>query len=149
MLIPLDSLSLPPHSQSSAEQTTILQYGLQTAFSEIERLSHQVTSSGNPITMDLKTRYVVKGLGKEQTISSVISILLNADGTKIEKLEDRWDDKLPDSGFQNVSFSDMRSWLSLASPWEWFKYCQGWAWRVWSLLWWTTPWLVSRRCSFR
>lgn len=45
-------------------------YGLQTAFSEIERLSHQVTSSDNPIVMDLKTRYVVKGIGQEKTIVS-------------------------------------------------------------------------------
>jgi len=40
-------------------------YGLQTAFSEIERLYYKVTSGGNPISMDLRTRYVVKGIGKE------------------------------------------------------------------------------------
>lgn len=45
-------------------------YGLQTAFSEIERLGHEVTGAGNPITMDLKTRYKVKGIGKEQVIES-------------------------------------------------------------------------------
>jgi hypothetical protein len=45
-------------------------YGLQTAFSEIERLHHSVTSAGNPITMDLKTRYKVKGIGKEAVIES-------------------------------------------------------------------------------
>lgn len=98
--------------------------------------------------MDLKTRYVVKGIGKEQTISSVVNVFTTADGSKIEKVEDKWDGKLPDSGFQNVSLSDMRSWLALASPWEWFKYWQGWAWWTWSQVWWTTPWLVSRRCSF-
>ncbi|KAI9692358.1 MAG: hypothetical protein M1822_006589 [Bathelium mastoideum] len=76
-------------------------YGLQTAFSEIERLSHQVTSSGNPISLDLKTRYVVKGIGKEQTISSVINIFTSADG-KIDKVEDKWDGQLPDSGFRNA-----------------------------------------------
>ncbi|KAI9654250.1 MAG: hypothetical protein M1821_006778 [Bathelium mastoideum] len=76
-------------------------YGLQTAFSEIERLSHQVTSSGNPISLDLKTRYVVKGIGKEQTISSVINIFTGADG-KIDKVEDKWDGQLPDSGFRNA-----------------------------------------------
>ena len=43
-------------------------YGLAKAFSEIERLSHEVTSAGNPIVLDMKTRYVVKGIGKEQTI---------------------------------------------------------------------------------
>ncbi|KAK4971935.1 hypothetical protein LTR66_011359 [Elasticomyces elasticus] len=76
-------------------------YGLQSAFSEIERLHHEVTSSGNPITMDLKTRYVVKGIGKEQTIASVIKIYLDSHG-KIEKVEDKWDGKLPESGIANA-----------------------------------------------
>ncbi|CAF9912394.1 hypothetical protein IMSHALPRED_000304 [Imshaugia aleurites] len=75
-------------------------YGLQAAFSEIERLHHEVTSSGNPITMDLRTRYVVKGIGKEQTIDSKINIFHEAG--KITKVEDKWDGKLPDSSFQNV-----------------------------------------------
>ncbi|KAF2433372.1 hypothetical protein EJ08DRAFT_647417 [Tothia fuscella] len=77
-------------------------YGLQTAFSEIERLHHEVTSSGNPITMNLKTRYVVKGIGKEQTIESVINIFTNADGSRISKVQDKWDGELPDSGFKNA-----------------------------------------------
>merc|ERR1712000_23755 len=77
-------------------------YGLKQAFSEIERLSYQVTSSGNPITMDLKTRYVVKGINKEQTINSVINIFITADGSKIEKVEDKWDGELPDSGIRDV-----------------------------------------------
>lgn len=47
-------------------------YGLQSAFSEIERLHHEVTSAGNPVEMDLKTRYVVKGVGKEQVIDSKV-----------------------------------------------------------------------------
>ncbi|KAF1351002.1 hypothetical protein BDV97DRAFT_397967 [Delphinella strobiligena] len=76
-------------------------YGLQSAFSEIERLGHEVKSSGNPIVMDMKTRYVVKGIGKEQTISSVINIYLNSQG-KIEKVEDKWDGKLPDSAIANA-----------------------------------------------
>ncbi|KAI9697145.1 MAG: hypothetical protein M1820_007880 [Bogoriella megaspora] len=76
-------------------------YGLQTAFSEIERLSHTVKSSGNPISMDLKTRYVVKGINKEQTISSVINIFTSADG-KIERVEDKWNGELPDSGFRDA-----------------------------------------------
>ena len=80
-----------------------MQYGLQTAFSEIERLSHQVTSAGNPITMDLKTRYVIKGINKEQIVTSVVNIFTTADGSKIERLEDRWDGKLPESGLANVS----------------------------------------------
>ncbi|EME44959.1 hypothetical protein DOTSEDRAFT_127776 [Dothistroma septosporum NZE10] len=80
-------------------------YGLQTAFSEIERLSHEVKSNGNPIELDLKTRYVVKGIGKEQTIAS--KVLIHQDGDKISKVEDRWDGKLPESSiaqfFQRVN----------------------------------------------
>ena len=58
------------------------------AFSEIERLSHSVKSASNPISLDLKARYVVKGLEKEQTISSVVNIYTNSAG-KIEKVEDK------------------------------------------------------------
>ncbi|KAL1297193.1 hypothetical protein AAFC00_004763 [Neodothiora populina] len=76
-------------------------YGLRAAFSEIERISHQVNSSGNPITMDMKTRYVVKGISKEQTIASVVNIFVNSEG-KIEKVEDKWDGQLPDSAFKNA-----------------------------------------------
>lgn len=71
-------------------------YGLQVAFSEIEPLHHQVTSAGNPIEMDLKTRYVMKGIGKEQTITSKVKIWV--EGDKISKLHDEWDGKLPESG---------------------------------------------------
>ncbi|KAF2157263.1 hypothetical protein K461DRAFT_289598 [Myriangium duriaei CBS 260.36] len=76
-------------------------YGLQSAFSEIERLSHEVTDAGNPILMNLKTRYVVKGVGKEQTISSVVAMHLGSDG-KITKVEDKWDGKLPDGAISNA-----------------------------------------------
>ncbi|KAF6230360.1 hypothetical protein HO133_004702 [Letharia lupina] len=77
-------------------------YGLQAAFSEIERLHHEVTSGGNPITMDLRTRYVVKGIGKEQTIDSKINIFHDKDTGKITKVEDKWDGKLPDSSLMNA-----------------------------------------------
>jgi len=76
-------------------------YGLQTAFSEIERLSHEVKSDGNPITMDLSTRYVVKGIGKEQKINSLVEIWM--DGDKISKVLDKWDGSLPDGAISNVS----------------------------------------------
>jgi hypothetical protein len=81
--------------------TLTFQYGLQTAFSEIERLHHEVTSSGNPITMDLKTRYKVKGVGIEKIIDSKINIFVGKDG-KIEKVEDKWNGKLPDSTFVDI-----------------------------------------------
>lgn len=77
------------------------QHSLQTAFSEIERLSHSVKSAGNPISLDLKTRYIVKGPKKEQTTLSVVNIYTNSAG-KIEKVEDKWDGNLPDSSITNV-----------------------------------------------
>lgn len=107
-------------------------YGLQTAFSEIERLSHEVTSSGNPIEMNLSTRYVVKGLGKEQKIDSKIKIWVDAQG-KIERLEDRWNDSLPDGSISNVS---------LFSPWSWWRYGEAWAFWGWSWVWYTPVWMV-------
>lgn len=79
-------------------------YGLQSAFSEIERLSHQVTDAGNPILMDLRTRYVVKGINIERTIQSVVAIHLDGEG-KISKVEDKWDGKLPDGAISNVSIT--------------------------------------------
>lgn len=80
--------------------------------SEIERLDHQVTDAGNPIKMDLKTRYVIKGIGKEQIISSKVQIFLDQQN-RIEKVEDKWDGNLPESMFADVS---RRLFLALA--WE-------------------------------
>ena len=71
------------------------------AFSEIERLSQSVKSAGNPISLDLKAHYIVKGPKKEQTTSSVVDIYTNSAG-KIEKVEDKWDGNLPDSSITNV-----------------------------------------------
>jgi hypothetical protein len=111
-------------------------YGLAAAFSQIERLSHQVTSAGNPITMDLKTRYVVKGIGMEKIITSVVKIY--HEGDKITKVEDRWNDQLPDGAFKNVS---------VCSPFSWLHYTQSWLWWMWSFVWWTRGWKV-RWCSY-
>lgn len=104
-------------------------YGLQAAFSEIERLHHEVTSGGNPISMDLRTRYVVKGIGKEQTIDSKINISYDKATGKITKVEDKWDGKLPDSSFTNVSIDQ------LFSPWWYLHYAESWGWRLWSFTW--------------
>ncbi|KAJ8118595.1 hypothetical protein OPT61_g480 [Boeremia exigua] len=76
-------------------------YGLQSAFSEIERQHHSVKDAGNPILMDLKTRYVIKGIGKEQIVSSVVAIHLDGEG-KIQKVQDKWDGKLPDGAIANA-----------------------------------------------
>ncbi|KAI9841373.1 MAG: hypothetical protein M1837_000756 [Sclerophora amabilis] len=116
-------------------------YGLQAAFSEIERLHHEVTSSGNPITFDLKTRYKLKGLGKDTTIQSVINIFYDKTDGKIQKVEDKWDGKLPDSSIQDVS---MRQ---LISPAWWFHYAEAWAFWLWSLVWWTWWWKAFRRLN--
>ena len=110
-------------------------YGLQTAFSEIERLHHEVKSSGNPIEMDLKTRYVVKGIGKEQIIQSKVNIF--TDGDKISKVEDKWDGQLPEGSIKNVS-----SVFTLLSPFWWIKYAESWAFWTWSLVWETSIWRV-------
>ncbi|KAF1984242.1 hypothetical protein K402DRAFT_395905 [Aulographum hederae CBS 113979] len=86
-------------------------YGLPAAFNPIKPLSHTVTSAGNPITMDLKTLYTVKGIGKEQTINSVVNIFTSEDG-KITKVEDKWDGKLPEGAFSNA----MRQLNSVVVP---------------------------------
>jgi len=82
-------------------------YGLQTAFSEIERLHHSVKSAGNPITMELKTRYKIKGIGKEQTIESIVNIHTNNSG-KITMVEDKWNNELPEGAFAK-SFRNLNS----------------------------------------
>ena len=104
------------------------------AFKEIERLHHEVTDGGNPIGLDLKTRYVVNGIGKEQTISSKINIFYDKETGKITKVEDKWDGQLPDSSFQNVSVQQ------LFSLWWWVHYYEGWAWWMWSFIWETRVW---------
>ena len=111
-------------------------YGLQAVFKEIERLHHEVTSAGNPISMDLRTRYVLKGISKEQIIDSKINIFYDKASGKITKVEDKWDGNLPDSSFQDVSFGRL-----FTSGW-WFHYAEGWAWWFWSFTWNTLPWQV-------
>lgn len=114
----------------------IFRYGLKAVFSEVERLHHEVTSAGNPITMDMRTRYVVKGIKKEQTIDSKIQIFYDRLTGKITKVEDKWDGKLPESSFQDVSLD------RLFSFWWWVLYAEGWAWWTWSFTWGTLPWQV-------
>ncbi|KAM7192076.1 hypothetical protein V8F20_009052 [Naviculisporaceae sp. PSN 640] len=72
-------------------------YGLPTVFSPINIASHTVTSAGNPIEIDLVNKYTLKGVKKEQEIKSKVKIFLDETaGGKITKVEDRWNDKLPD-----------------------------------------------------
>ena len=86
-----------------------------------------MTSAGNPIEMDLKTMYKLKGLGKEQTIASKIIIKYDEQSGKILKVEDKWDGQLPNSGFKDVS-----SLFELLSPWWWLHYYEGWLYWGWS-----------------
>jgi len=86
--------------------------------------------------MDIKTRYVVKGIGKEQTIASKINIFYDKASGKITKVEDKWNGNLPDSSFMNVSIEQ------LFSPWWWVHYGEGWAWWTWSFTWDTWWWQV-------
>lgn len=106
-------------------------YGLAAAFSQIERLDHQVISSEDPITMSLKTRYVVKGIGKEQTIESKVHIY--TEGGKISKVEDKWDGQLPEGAFKTVR---------VLSPSSWLRYVGSRLFWLWSLVWWTRGWKV-------
>lgn len=87
--------------------------------------------------MELKTRYVVKGINKEQTINSIIEIKTTADGQKIEYVADKWDGELPDSSIKNVSVKQV------INPFWWAHYWFAWVWWTWSFVWWTGPWLVS------
>jgi len=82
-------------------------YGLQAAFSSIERLSHEVTSSGNPIEMNLSTKYVVKGINKEQRIDSKVSIW--TEGEKIVKVQDAWSGEVPSEGVFAKAFRNLNS----------------------------------------
>lgn len=66
-----------------------------------------MTSSGNPITLDARTRYKVKGIGSEKTMESEIRITTDAAGDKIVRVEDRWNGELPEgavaTAFRNLN----------------------------------------------
>ncbi|KAF7896060.1 hypothetical protein EAF00_006075 [Botryotinia globosa] len=75
-------------------------FGLKAVCNDIERLGHEVTSAGNPIEMDLKTKYVLKG-GMAQTVESKVSIWTEGQGGegKITKVQDAWNGNVPSEGF--------------------------------------------------
>lgn len=77
-------------------------YGLPTIFSPINITSHTVTSSGNPIEIDLSNKYTVKGIKKEQEITSKVKIFVDDATGKISKVEDRWNDKLPEGAISQA-----------------------------------------------
>ncbi|RDA89417.1 hypothetical protein CP532_6258 [Ophiocordyceps camponoti-leonardi (nom. inval.)] len=77
-------------------------YGLTVLFHPIKIRSHTVTSGGNPIDVSLSNAYTIKGIKTENVINSTVSIHVGEDG-KIEKVEDKWDMKIPLMG---TSISD-------------------------------------------
>lgn len=80
--------------------------------------------------MDLSTRYVVKGLGKEQKINSLIEI--HMDGDKISKVADKWDGSLPEGSIAQVGLSSF----------SWYRYAEAWGFYTWSFVWETRVWRV-------
>jgi hypothetical protein len=93
--------------------------------------------------MDLKSKYVIKGIGKEQIIQSVVVIHTDENG-KISKVEDRWDGKLPDGAISNVS-----SVVQLMNPLWWIGYWMAWSFWIWSFTWETRVWRVGVAPSCR
>ena len=109
-------------------------YGLKAAFSQIERLHHEVTSGGNPITMDLRTRYVVKGT--EKIIESKVDIFHDKDTGLITKVADNWNGDIKDGTLKDVSIDQF------LNPWWWLHYYEGWLFWAWSFTWETRVWQV-------
>lgn len=101
-------------------------------------MHHSVTSSGNPITLDMKTRYKVKGIGSEQIIESVIKIHTGANGERITQVEDLWNGDIPEGAFAKVGL------FQLLNPFWWVRRAGMVGFWVWSLVWWSWPWEVSR-----
>jgi hypothetical protein len=76
---------------------------LKVVFSRIDQLSHEVASAGNPMILNLSQNYVLKGLGKEVKVDSVVEISTTEDGSRITKLHDKWNGELPSGPIRDVS----------------------------------------------
>lgn len=59
--------------------------------------------------MNLKTRHVIKGIGKQVTVRSVVNVFTTSDGQKMEKVEDRWDGQVVSVSITNVSMAQLLS----------------------------------------
>lgn len=129
-------------------------YGLPALFKPIQLQHHRVTSAGNPIELEMSNKYVVKGIKKEQIMNSVVRIFVGQDG-KIEKVEDRWNGKLPEGAISDVSLTsatspkigqmDAGGWtLSPLGAIRWaILMGKGVGWRVFCELSWWSPFLVG------
>ncbi|KAK7972718.1 hypothetical protein PG996_006938 [Apiospora saccharicola] len=115
-------------------------YGLASLFSPIAIQSHRVISGGNPIEVELTNKYVVASKvplakGKEQLISSRVLIHVDeADGLKITRVEDRWDDKLPDGAVSQVGDllplpALLRDLARTGVAWGWWAFMNASWWR--------------------
>ncbi|KDN63405.1 hypothetical protein CSUB01_11904 [Colletotrichum sublineola] len=115
-------------------------YGLSALFNPIKIQSHTVTSAGNPIKLELKNSYTVKGVKAEQTMESVVQIEVGDDG-KIVKVNDKWNNNLPDGAFSQVRDSLQVSFLTAARTLAWLAsqagvavFCRISGWRLfWAL----------------
>lgn len=94
---------------------------------------------GNPIEVELTNKYVVREdvpllRGKEQVISSRVRIHLDeADGLQIARVEDRWDDKLPDGAVSQVGdvlpLATLRWAAGTGAQWGWWAFANAaWSW---------------------
>lgn len=103
----------PLTASQGRKQFSAQWYGLQAAFSEIERLDHLVKDAGNPIVLELKTRYKVAGIGMEKVIESIVEITTDDKGEKITKVADKWNGSIPDGTIALVSFDLFLRFLPL------------------------------------
>jgi hypothetical protein len=83
-------------------------------------------------------------LGSEQVITSKVKVWTSENGggeMRIEKVEDRWDGKIPEGAFAKVGLSEV------VNPLWWFRVWRVLAW--WAFCWvaWTRVWVVSWEVS--
>src|SRR5437762_3440249 len=104
--------------------------------SKVQRSLARVTSAGYPIQVEQSITYTTKGVPMAMTIHSKTDIFTDPASGKIEKVVDGWNTSLPDGSMFAVHLNQ------LISPGWWLYYAEGWAWWVWSFVWWTPVWEV-------
>jgi hypothetical protein len=66
--------------------------------------------------LNLSQNYVVKGLGKEVKVDSIVEITTTEDGSRITKLHDKWNGELPSGPIRDVSISRSRPVMISNNP---------------------------------